>query len=281
MTTQGDATELTADDGMRLAATRFRPSAPAVGSLVVAGATAVPRGFYRRFAAYAADRGFDVVTLDYRGTGESRPASLRGFEMTFDDWAVHDIPAAIEAVASNRPTYLVGHSYGGSAFGLIPATDRLAGAYTFGSGAGWAGWMSKTERRKVWWMWHVGAIATAVLGYAPWSRMMRGEDLPAGAFSGWRRWCSFPHFVLDDPRVPNARERYAAVRIPLTYAVATDDPWGTPASRDAIVTGFTGARVRKVDIDPAPFGGLGHMGYFRDGSQPLWDEALSTLNGQR
>ena len=54
---------LTAADGYPLAAMRYRGSAPARAHLVV-GATAVPQGFYKRFAEHAARRGFDVLTLD-------------------------------------------------------------------------------------------------------------------------------------------------------------------------------------------------------------------------
>ena len=36
---------------------------------------------------------------------------------------------------------MVGHSYGGACYGLIPNHDKVAGLYAFGAGAGWHGWM--------------------------------------------------------------------------------------------------------------------------------------------
>jgi len=278
---QGEPDELLTDDGVRLAATRYRPSGPADSTIVLAGATAVPRGFYRRFGEHAARAGFEVITLDYRGTGGSRPASLRGYRMTFADWAEHDIPAAIEAATPDRPIRLVGHSYGGTALGLVPAADRLTGAYTFGAGTGWVGWMTPAERRKAQAGWALGTVTTALLGYTPWGRIMGGEDLPAGAFRGWKRWTGFPRFIVDDPREPGAAARYAAIRIPLVYATAIDDPWATPASRDAMLANFTGAPRTAVDLRPADLGlpAIGHMGYFRAGAESLWDAALTTLAG--
>lgn len=274
----GTPETLVTDDGFRIAATRFTPATAARASIVVAGATAVPRGFYRRFAAHAAGAGFEVITLDYRGTGESRPASLRGFEMSFGDWAERDIPAAIGALPADRPRHLVGHSYGGSALGLVPDIDRLESAYLFGAGTGWGGWMAPAERRRTELMWRIGGIATTLLGYAPWGRLMGGEDLPAGAFRGWRRWTRFPEFVVGDPKT-DARERYASVRIPLVFATSVDDPWATPASRDALLATFTGAPRRAIDLVPARIGAaqLGHMGYFRAGAESLWDAALESL----
>lgn len=281
----GTPVDLIAADGHHLAATRFAPEGEAHGSIVVAGATAVPQRFYRRFAEYSAGRGYDVLTLDYRGTGGSRPESLRGYRMNYADWARLDIPAAIEAQSHpdrhpDRPLFVVGHSYGGAAFGLVPNHDRVTGVYAFGAGAGWHGWMPRLERLRVLALWHlIGPPLTATLGYLPWSRVMAGEDLPTDAFRDWKRWCSFPHFVLDDPRHPEARGEYASVRTPMVLANSTDDPWSPPRSRDAIATGYSNAPVRAVDIDPGA--GMGHMGYFRATSQPLWDDVLAEFETRR
>ena len=66
---------LTAADGYPLAATLY----PADGNqfIVMASATGVPRGFYRRFAQFAQARGINVITTDYRGIGDSKPATPR------------------------------------------------------------------------------------------------------------------------------------------------------------------------------------------------------------
>jgi len=279
MAPEGERDELVTDDGVRLAATRYRPSAPSDSTIVLAGATAVSRRFYRRFGEHAAGAGFEVITLDYRGTGESRPASLRGYRMSFADWAEHDIPAAIAAADPGRPIRLVGHSYGGTALGLVPGIDRLGGVYAFGAGTGWTGWMTPVERRRARLGWAIGSLATLLLGYAPWGRIMGGEDLPAGAFRGWRRWTRFPEFIVGDPKEPHAAARYAAVRIPLTYATAVDDPWAPPASRDAMLANFPNAPRTAVDLHPSDIGAaqIGHMGYFRAGAEPLWDAALAAL----
>jgi predicted alpha/beta hydrolase len=37
--------------------------------------------------------------------------------------------------------------------------------------------------------------------------------------------------------------------------------------------------VTRIDIDPAPFRGIGHMGYFRAKAEPLWNNALDWLGG--
>ncbi|OYU42568.1 MAG: alpha/beta hydrolase, partial [Burkholderiales bacterium PBB4] len=68
---------LHASDGFALQAMRYQAAGPVRAHLVVAGATGVPQVFYRNFAQFAALQGYTVLTLDYRGIGLSKPASLR------------------------------------------------------------------------------------------------------------------------------------------------------------------------------------------------------------
>lgn len=136
----GEVMTLIAADGYRIGARRFAAPASPLAHLVVAGATGVPQRFYRRFAIHAAGQGFEVTTLDYRGIGSSRPASLRGFQMDYLDWARFDLAAAIDAVPDDgRPLFMVGHSFGGHAFGLLPDHRRVTRFVTFATGAGWHG----------------------------------------------------------------------------------------------------------------------------------------------
>jgi predicted alpha/beta hydrolase len=63
------ALSLVAPDGQPLAATLYASDDPKA-VVVIAGATAVPQGFYRRFAESLAARGSTAVTFDYRGARE-------------------------------------------------------------------------------------------------------------------------------------------------------------------------------------------------------------------
>ena len=56
---------LLALDDYQLTATHYHAEQPQA-QLLIAGATGVPQGFYRRFAEHAASRGFNTMTLDYR-----------------------------------------------------------------------------------------------------------------------------------------------------------------------------------------------------------------------
>ena len=269
---------LTAADGYELVALLYRSTVKPRAHLVVGGATAVPQGFYKRFAEHAARRGFDVLTLDYRGIGQSAPASLKGFRMDYLDWGRLDLAAGIQAMQTDGvPLYVVGHSYGGHALGLLPRPESVDGAWTFATGAGWHGWMPPLERLRVLFMWRVlGPVWTRMAGYLPWSKLGMGEDLPLDVYRQWRDWCRFPRYFFDDPRMQAITERFDDVRFPIVAVNALDDAWAPPASRDAFMPGYRNSTVRAVTIDPRQnqLGAIGHMGYFRPKAKPLWDEAL-------
>ena len=271
-----------ASDGYTLRAKRFVPRGPAAGRLIVAGATAVPQGFYARFAATAAARGHEVWTLDYRGVGLSAPPTLRGFRMSYLDWAQLDLAALIDLVAArgDAPLRMVGHSYGGHALGLLPNHAKVQRLATFATGAGWHGWMPPLERLRVHVLWRViGPLLVQTRGYLAWSALGLGEDLPRDIFYQWRRWCGWPRYFFEDPALPDLAARFAAVRTPIRAVNAVDDKWATPAARDAFMAAYSGAPVERVTLEPRALGlrEIGHMGYFRTPAAPLWDEALDWL----
>jgi predicted alpha/beta hydrolase len=273
---------LPAKDGYQLAATLYSAAQPR-GRLIVAAATGVPQGFYRRFAEYARDRGFTTLTFDYRGIGRSAPPTLRGFDMQYLDWAYLDLAAVVDHMADeNLPLYMVGHSFGGHAFGLLPNHHQVSGFYTFGTGAGWHGWMPKLEQIKVLAMWRVIApVLVRQKGCLAWSRLGMGEDLPMGVYRQWKRWCSFPRYFFEDPQMAGVEKSFARVTTPIVAVNALDDLWAPPASRDAFMSAYSRAPYQPVTLDSVArgLGSIGHMGYFRQSASPLWDETLDWFTG--
>jgi predicted alpha/beta hydrolase len=276
---------LTTRDGYPLTALRYAAQGQPRALLIMAGATGVPQRFYRAFAEFASAQGYTTLTLDYRGIGLSKRRTLRGFRMAYLDWAHQDLAAAVDFMADDQlPLFMVGHSFGGHAFGLLPNHHRVARFYTFATGAGWSGWMPLAERVKVTLMWRlVGPLLTRWKGYLAWSSLGMGEDLPLGVFNDWKHWCQFPRYFFDDPGMVGLSERFDQVRAPIIAANALDDLWAPPASRDAFMAGYRGTAWQGVDIDPEQtgLGSIGHMGYFRRAAEPLWHEVLRWFEEHR
>ncbi len=277
---------LAAADGYPLQATHYPARGEGRGRLIVAGATGVPQRFYSRFARFAADQGIDVWTLDYRGIGLSRPQSLRGFRMNYLDWARLDLAALLAHVAEQGqgPLWMVGHSYGGHAFGLLPGHARVERFATLATGAGWHGWMPALERLRVRFMWHVlGPMVVRARGYLAWSLLRMGEDLPRDVFYQWRHWCQWPRYFFDDPAMPGVAAEFARVQTPILAINASDDKWAPPASRDAFMAGYSNAPLETMTIEPRSLGmpAIGHMAYFRPEASRLWQQVLDWLQTGR
>lgn len=266
-------------DGYSIRANLFRCKDNPKARLIVAGATGVPQFYYKAFAQFAASLGFETLTLDYRGIGLSKPASLKGFKMAYLDWARLDLASAVEYFHTEAlPLYMVGHSFGGHAFGVLPNHSKVAKFYTFGTGAGWHGWMPPAEQLKVHIMWKIiGPLLVKWKGYLAWSKLGMGEDLPVGVFREWKHWCQFPRYFFDDPEALHIQAQFKTVTTPIMAANSVDDLWAMPASRDAFMSGYPSGIWQGVDIVPAELGldGIGHMGYFRRNAQALWQNAFT------
>ena len=273
--------QVTAADGYRLAVRRYSAPDPRA-RIVMAGATGVPQGFYRRFATHAANAGFDVVTFDYRGIGDSAPATLRGFRMDYRDWGRLDLAAIVEDTADDHlSTHLVAHSYGGQALGLLPDPSRLQSMHAFGTGTGWSGYMPRLERLRVRLLWDLaGPVITRSAGYLAWSRLGFGEDLPLDVYQQWKRWCRYPHHYFEDPDISSEMiALFERVDVPIVAINSTDDRWIPPGSRDAFMSFYVNAKITTRDLRPSALGvsSLGHMGYFREEAKPLWNDVLADL----
>lgn len=140
----------TTDDGWRLALVRYRPSADVKRRkhpvIMVHGLGANHNGFDVRpgnsFARVLTGLGYDVWTLDLRGSGFSeRPRWLGGksFRWTFDDYLINDAPAAIEYVCGAtgaKQVHWLGHSMGGLLVYCLLAlgwSDRIRSAVVTGA----------------------------------------------------------------------------------------------------------------------------------------------------
>ena len=270
---------LETSDGTRLAAQWFRPGGPGRAVVLVAGATAVPAGFYRIWASDLADRGYEVLTFDYRGIAASRTGSLRGFPATMQDWGRIDLQAALDravAAAGDRPVLVVGHSFGGQALGLVRGADRLSGGFLVGAQLGYWGYWPSPVRYRYAALWYgVVPAVVAGFGYLPgWLGV--GEDLPGGVARGWARWCRSPRYLVD--HVPDAVERFGAVRAPLSVVAVSDDDYAPEPAVRALAALLPEARVERWSPADAGTDRIGHFGFFRPACRRLWDPAAAVLD---
>jgi len=118
-------------------------------------------------------------------------------------------------------------------------------------------------------------LLTRLWGYAPWSRLGLGEDLPKPAALQWAGWLRTREYLLGDDSLP--LERYETFTAPVLAYSFADDKWGTAKSVDAMMKAYP--NVERRHVAPADFGltSIGHVGFFRPTSKLLWNEVIDWL----
>lgn len=264
---------LTTTDGLTLGATHWRSEAADHGVIVIATATGVHHRFYRRFAEFLTQGGYEVMAFDWRGMGASRTErGHRDPRLTMRHWGERDLATAIawaDERAHGRPVQLVGHSFGGQALGLAPNADRVKRALFVGSQHGWMGHWPLGLRIPLWLLWRFAMpLGAATLGRFPSNLLGMGETLPQEVAREWARWCSRPEHM-------GTWEGHAALHIPILSLSFEDDEFAPRTAAAALLREYRNADVLH---EHQPATGLRHFGFFRGGSAlPLWERARRFL----
>lgn len=258
---------LTAADGTQFAARVYtRPGTPA-GSVVIGGAMGVRQEFYAPFAQWLAAQGWRVTTFDYRGAGDSAPASLRGFRADLFDWT-RDYEAAIDhahAALPGAPLYLLGHSLGAQLPGLLANQAKVAGLLSVAAGSGYWRENAPQLRSLILYFWYVLVpVATRLCGYFPGRSLRKVGDLPAGVVLQWRKWCLHPRYSVG-AEGEAVRQSYASARFPVLALSITDDELMTLRGTHSLVNLYENAPRQVERIAPAELAlrRIGHFGAFR------------------
>ncbi|MBB6484385.1 alpha/beta fold hydrolase [Rhizobium lusitanum] len=254
------------------------------GSVIINPATGVLARYYHRYAQFLTRHGFDVLTFDYRGIGQSRPPQLKGIGYRWRDWGMQDFDAALRLMADRHrggPLMVVGHSIGGFLPGLAESAGMIDRILTMGAQYAWWGEYAPGRRLGLFLKWHlVMPIMTAVCGYFPGRRLGWLEDLPAGVANEW----SFRRrrFELNYPKSErqDALSRMAAVRAPILAVVVSDDELGTVPAVSRTLSYYVGAERVAVLLTPEDFGrkAVGHFNLFHDShTAGFWTDTLQWL----
>ncbi len=276
------ATRFLAADGYELGGllVRERPTALRA-NLVINSGTGIPKEFYLPFARHMAHAGFQVLVYDYRGVGESRPSSLRGFEARMQDWGRLDMPAALEHLSGSMPelpTFALGHSVGGQLLGLLHNHHKIRAAAFVACSTGYWGDMPRAYGAFCAALWYgFVPLTTSLLGYAPAKSMHLGEDLPRGVVREWGEWCKKREYFADLKKDGGAYF-FDDVRFPIKSLGFADDPIANPLTIAALQEAYTNVSVDNEFVVPGDVGlrEIGHLGFFSRRSQAaLWNRPLS------
>ncbi|QJP13415.1 alpha/beta fold hydrolase [Starkeya sp. ORNL1] len=282
---EGRPIEIACRDGVTLRGHLWaRRGGRSHGIVIVNPATGVAARYYHYFAGFLAERGFDVLTYDYRGIGLSRPERLRGQGYRWRDWGELDFDAALRFARDHDAAaslLVVGHSIGGYLPGLSENATAIDRMLTVGAQYGWWRDYAAGRRTRLFLKWHVLMPAvTAMFGYFPGKRLGWLEDLPVGVANEW----SFRRARMELNHPPQMREevirRFAAVSASILAVVVSDDDIGTVPAVRRTLGYYVGAARTEVLLTPGDLGfdAIGHFSLFHARhAAGFWLDALLWL----
>ncbi len=261
----------------------WHPSATPDGStdrvVIVSPGMGIPSRFYRPFARHCASRGMDVLLFDFRGIGWSAVEDLRSLQATASTCGECDLSSAIDFAVSlsgsKKKVIGIGHSFGGSIFGLTDNIDKIDKQVHICSQSGYYGYYDwKTKLYMLLNIYLAMPILTRWLGYYPAHWLSGSEALPAGFVSEWSDWCLRKEYFMDERFEVRHRGSHARYRGPLLSLSFSDDAFATQTSVDAMAAFYVNSQLQRMHLSPADYNAeaLGHFGVFkRSNGRLIWE----------
>lgn len=275
--------QLETSDLYPIAVTSFGENNSTHQIIVISSAIGVPQKFYAKFATYLANKGYLVFTYDYRGIGQSKPQSLKGFNAEFIDWADKDFMAIsqyIEEMYPKHQKYLIGHSMGGIMLGLSRAFRVYDKFVTIGSQFGYIENFHDKDKFKIKTFFKVMIpLLTPLYGYFPSPKVNMGDPLPKGIAYNWKSIILGQESILGYAN--KTQNFYEEITQPMLIISLDDDYMAPPKTVDLFASKvMVNAKKKRLNIKPQDVGlkNIGHMDFFREKNKnELWPIPLDFI----
>lgn len=275
-------------DGVVLGGLLLIPKSPIQGIIQFNNGTAVKKEYYLPFLRYMCQNGYICCLWDYRGSGSSRPDTLKNCAYRFRDYGIQDIPAINHYLVERFPTYpliMVGHSTGGQQIGFSENLSRIDGLVAIAVSTGYMRHMPFRYRLRSYFFFYLFTpLSIGYYGYLRAKKFGFMEDLPKDVVREWRDWCGKPAYFFDPKfygqTVPiGTFERY---NFPVHVFSTNDDPI---SNRHSVAMFWKHIKSTKPivfhTITPAEYGvkEIAHLGFFRkEHEKQLWPNILNAIN---
>lgn len=271
------STSITCQDGYTLQGIFYpKQKASSLLPILLSPATGILQRFYQPFAEWLTTQGYDVLSFDFRGIGQSLHGDVAKSTATIQDWGLLDLPAAIEALSQKtgaEKIYLIGHSAGGQLLGLAHNHTKVAKVIAVAGSSGHVKGLAGKSRFLGPLMFHViFPVSSLVKGYGATQFIGMGENLPKGVAKQWAEFCSAGGYVTSAIGKTIHKHYHDDIRTPITSIHATDDEIATEANVKDLLRTFPNTKTHYITLKPADYGhkAIGHMLMFKPKYQNLW-----------
>lgn len=246
--------------------------------VLIAPATGIVKYFYHAFAEWLSAEGYDVLSFDFRGIGESLDGSLKHSKASIVAWGQLDLPASLDFLLEKSKAdraYIIGHSAGGQLLGIMPNHQRVAKMIAVSGSTGYVkGLSGRTKLLAPLMFKGIFPIARYTLGYAPTQCIGMGENLPKDVAQQWAIFCSRPGYIVNalGKFISENENLHHDVNTSITVLYATDDEIATEANVKDLIRLYPHASTKMIALHPSSYRykKIGHMLMFKKSHQKLW-----------
>ncbi|MFP3597621.1 serine aminopeptidase domain-containing protein [Chryseobacterium sp. SIMBA_029] len=276
---------ITTQDHISLAAHIFEPEQSNGKLLLINSATGVKQQVYFSFANYFCEKGFTVITYDYRGIGLSKPKHMKGFDASMRIWGSVDYKALTDYIKIKFPEYIkycLGHSVGALILGMNKDSDLFKEFIFVGTQNAFVGHLKLKTKVEAYLGFGIAQpLTTGLLGYFPAHWFGLGESLPKNCAYDWRT------LILNRKSTNRLLEKIDDYSKNLTQKVfvirAEDDVWLTDKGVKSLLNDTypnLTPTYRLVKTSESEKKEIGHVNFFRSYNKNLWDIILNELKDQ-
>lgn len=227
-------------------------------NIVLMAALGVAAGFYRKFAADLAGRGFNVALMEQRGHGDSTLRPSRRRNWGFAEVLNEDLPATLERVrerAPRLPLLLMGHSLGGHYAAIYAGLHaaQVDGVVMIATGSPWWRAFRGRTRRLVHQLTYLIPLAGLLFGYYPGERIGFGGREARTVMLDWRDLARTNRYRVRGLR-QNPEAGIAEYAGPVLAVRFADDPFAPQAAVEAVTGKFASADLTERVLDAGQLG---------------------------
>ena len=268
---------ITCKDGYTLSATFYENTQKNQNlPILICPATGIVQSFYRSFAEWLAEQGYQVMVFDFRGIGASLHGPLKKSQASIQDWGQLDIPAAIDALlvkTQKKQVILVGHSAGGQLLGIAPNYAKVAKVIAISGSTGHIkGLKGRTKQLAPVMFNIIFPISSFFKGYGATKMMGMGENLPKNVAKQWAQFCSRPGYVENALGKTIFEDYHQNITCPISVYWSSDDEIATEANVKDLLRLYPNAKTTMHELVPQDLGhkSIGHMLMFKKSHQNIW-----------
>lgn len=276
---------ITSQDNIKLTAHLFQPEKASGKLLLINSATGVKQQVYFSIAQYFSEKGFVVITYDYRGIGLSKPHHMKGFDASMRIWGSKDYKALTDYITIKFPEYkkyCLGHSVGALILGMNKDSEIFEKFVFVGTQNAFVGNLKLKTKIEAYLGFGIAQpLTTQLLGYFPAHWFGLGESLPKNCAYDWRT------LILNKKSTNRLLEKMEDYSKNLTQKVfvirAEDDLWLTEKGVKSLLNDTypnLKPTYRLIRTNESEKREIGHVNFFRNFNKKLWDIILNELIDQ-